>query len=649
MGHTLSVWEKRALVLKNSGLFRRWLSLLVFLQLCLGVSTVYPSAPLDDLLLSKRPLLQTELESIYQYKLDGGLNNLTLVSSFLLRSSDQFLRQGKVQKALDYAEYALMLSPAYPPAHIHLGRVYWAHNRLSIFSPLAGWLKALRATCINYFFAVFFLAQFLHDFLLSFLLTIALFATISLYKYFKLFMHDLRHLVPLKLPAALFALGGGLIVILPFFFHWSIFLIFIYWLMVFFVYHSKREQLIIIMFAFLFLSSPFLIQVISKLSVTGSSGVFYQLYQISEENGEEESEARLRSWIDDYPNDVDALFALGLINKRMRNFSGAARYYERALQINPQHYRTLCNLGNLFVAERKPGVAIDYYKRCIELNPLSVRGYYNLSRAQLLEYMFVESKESFNRAKEIDTDRVDYFSKIHSENINRIVIDETIPLQVFWEKTFQPAAEKDHFAGYLWDAFFKGIPFRYWYSVFFVFLLFVSLIFVDRYRSQLSLSCEYCGCPVCKRCKTLVPEYNLCRQCAGIFKGKRDIIDMSVKKKEQQVIAIERFHKRHIIVGKIVSLLIPGSGHLWLDKPLQGVFISGAFFFLILKLFPVKGLVVNPWLLYDSGSYGGTIILCSLLIVLYGYSISQFTFVSARLSQFLALIRVTRKELQMRQ
>jgi tetratricopeptide (TPR) repeat protein len=593
-------------------------------------------------------LNQAELESLYQYKLDRGINNLTLVSSFLLRSSDQFLRQGELRKAVDYAEYALMLSPAYPPAYIHLGKVYWSQNRFRIFSALAGWLKALRATCMNYFFAVFFLSHFLYVFLLSFLLMVSLFAIISLCKYLKLFIHDVRHLVPLKLPASLFVLWGGFIVVLPFFFHWSIFLIFIYWLMVLFVYHSKREQQIIIIFAFLFLSSPFLIQLVSKLSVTSSSGVFYQLYQISEDNWDNDGEQRLRAWVEDYPNDVDALFALGLINKRKRNYNEAQRYYEKALQIDAQHYRTLCNLGNVFVAAQKPDVAIEYYNQCIDHYPLSVRGYYNLSRAQLLEYMFVESKKSFNRAKEIDADRVDYFSRIHSENMNRIVIDETIPLPVFWEKTFQPTEEKDLFAAYLWDGFFGGIPFKYWYSVLFVFLVFVSLIFVDRYRSTLSLSCEYCGCAVCKKCKTLVAEYNLCKQCAGIFKGKRDIIGMSVKKKEKQVITIERFHKRHIIIGKLLSILVPGAGHLWLDKPLKGAVLSFIFFFLVLKLFPVKGLVVNPWLVIDSRSYGGITILCGLFLILYCYSISNFTEVSAKLSQFLSLIRVTRKELQIK-
>jgi len=77
--------------------------------------------------------------------------------------------------------------------------------------------------------------------------------------------------------------------------------------------------------------------------------------------------------------------------------------------------------------------------------------------------------------------------------------------------------------------------------------------------------------------------------------------------------------------------------------------MSFAFFFLVLQVLPVKGLVVNPWLLIDASSFGGITIIGILLLILYSYSISNFAVVSAKLSQFLSLIRVTRKELQIKQ
>lgn len=632
-------------MLRNSRVFRRCFSLLIILKICLGISVAYSSSTLDDIFLKKHPLDRSELECIYQYKLDNGIVNLTLASSFLLRGSERLLREGEIEKAVDYAEYALMLSPAYPPVYLHLGKIYWAQNRLRLYSVIYGWFKSMRALIGNYSFAVYSLTNLLLVMFLSFLLLIAVFTIISLYKYSKLFIHDLTHFLPLAFPRHLYVLIGIFIFLLPFFFHWSIFLILFFWLMVLFVYHGKREQQLIIIFAFFFLSSPFLIQLASQCIVTCSSEVFYSQYQVNEDNWDNETNQQLTRWLQDNPNDIDTLFALGLIAKREGRYNEAQRYYEKILSIDPDHYRSSCNLGNVMVAKQKPNLAIVNYDRSIALYPSSVRAYYNLSRAQLLEYNFTESNKSFQRASELDPDQIDYFIKIYSENFNRMVIDETAPLQIFWKKTFQPSDEKTRCSSYLWDVFFRGLPFKYWYIVFFVFLIFVCLIYVDRYRSGLSLGCEYCGRAVCKKCKTFVSEYNLCKECAGIFKGTRNII-VSVKNKEKQVTTIEGFHKRHIIIGKTLSFILPGAGHIWVDRPLKGAAILFTFFFLILKIIFSDGIVANSWQLLPASSYGGVIVSSVLLFALYVCSIWNFTTLSAKLSQFLSLIRVTRKELQ---
>ena len=640
-----SVHEKRKLVLRISGLFRRCFYLLIVLNFCIGISTAYSSSTLDDFFLNKHPLERSELEHIYQYKLDRGIVNLSSASFFLLRGSERLLNEGKVAKAVEYAEYALRLAPAYPPVYFHLGKVYWTQNRLRLHSIFTGWFKSLRAVVRNYSFAVYVLTNQLLLLFLAFLLLIGVFTLISLYKYSRLFIHQLTHLFPFGLPGHLYLLWGIFILVLPFFFHWSIFLILFFWLILLFVFHAKREQQLIIIFAFFFLASPFFIQLVSNLIVTSSSDSYYSLFQVNEDNWDSETEVQLTKWLENNPTDIETLFTLGLIKKREGSYRAAQDYYEQILSIDPDHYRALCNLGNVMIAREKPGLAIVNYDRCIAVYPESVRGYYNLSRAQLLEYMFKESNKSFKKAAELNPGEIDSFIKIYSENINRMVIDETVPLQIFWEKTFQPSKEKARTSEYLWNVFFRGLPYKYWYSVFLVFFIFVCLIYVDRYSSGLSIGCEYCGRTACKKCKTFVSEFNLCKQCAGIFKGNRNI-SISVKNKEKHVITIERFHTYHIIIGKILSFLLPGAGHLFLDKPVKGALMLFSFFFIGLKIVFREGMIDNSWQMVNVSSQGGIFILSVLLCALYGYSIWDFTKLSGKLSQFLSLIRVTRKELQ---
>jgi tetratricopeptide (TPR) repeat protein len=637
--------KRRKPVLIISKLIRRCFSLLIVLSLVIGISASYASTTLDDIFLNKYPLESSDLENIYQYKLDRGIVNLSSASFFLLRGSDRLLTEGKVAKAVEYAEYALRLSPAYPPVYFQLGKVYWTQNRLRLHSIVTGWFKSLRAVVRNYSFAVYVLTNQLLLLFIAFLLLIAVFTLISVYKYSKLFIHQLTHLLPFGLPWHLYLFWGIFILVVPVFFHWSIFLIFFFWLILLFVFHAKREQLLIIIFAFFFLASPFFIQLVSNLIVTSSSDRYYSLFQANEDNWDRETELQLSKWLQNNPTDIETLFALGLIKKREGSYRAAQDYYEQIISIDPGHYRSICNLGNVLIARKKPDLAIANYDRCISLDPESVRGYYNLSRAQLLEFMFKESNKSFKKAAELNAEEIDYFIKIYSENINRMVIDETIPLQIFWENTFQPSKEKVRTSEYLWNAFFRGLPYQYWYSVFFVFFFFVCLIYVDRYRSDLSIGCDYCGRAACKKCKTFVPEFNLCKQCAGIFKGNRNI-SISVKNKEKHVIGIERFHTSHIIIGKILSFLLPGAGHLFLDKPVKGALILFSFFFISLKIIFKEGIIDNSWQMVNVSSYGGMFILAFVLCTLYGYSIWDYTRVSGKLSQFLSLIRVTRKELQ---
>lgn len=635
-------------MLTSSGIIRRYFSLLFVVTFCIGIRVACPSINQSDFFKKVHPNPnRDELEKIYQYKLDNGIKNLSVLSAFLLRSSKKYLRQGEIEKAVECGEYAQMISPGYPPVYTHLGRVYWSQNRFRFLSVITGWVDLFRATFFNYPFSVFMLANFLLFFLLSLLLTIAVFSITSVYKYFKLFIHDLNHLLPFKLPPTLLILWGIVIFSLPLFFHWSIFLIFFFWLLLLFIYHSKREQQIIIIFVFFLLLSPFLIQLISRSVVTPNSGAFYQLYQVNEDAWDKETEQKLIKWTINYPNDVDVLFSLGLLKKREGKYEEAKRYYERVLEIDPNYHRALCNLGNVLLATKKNDLAIESYNRCLEVYPKSVESYYNLSRAYLLEYMFEESNEYFNKAKELDAKSVDYYSKIYSKNMNRMVIDETINLRVFWEKTFEPNEDKKLFSSYLWDRFFRGIPFIYWYSVFFIFLVFVCLLFINHHELGFSVGCEYCGSAVCGKCRRLVYEDNLCKKCAGIFKGKGDH-NITTREKGEKVVQIEQFQKRHIIMGKILSILLPGAGHLWVDYPLKGSVMLFLFFFLLLKLIFWDGIVMNPWLVSQDRSSGGMVMVSSLVLILYLYSILNFSIISRRLSQFLSLIKVTRKELQIK-
>lgn len=632
-------------MLSLSGIVKGYALLLIVLVLPVALPAARASAELDEILTTRYPFQRSVLEKAYQYKLNRGAANLSSASCLLIRAGDRALREGRSEEAALYAEYALKLAPAYPPAHLNAARVAWTQERYRLDKLVAGLYRYLQVTVTRYVPAVFFLSSALLIFLLAALLTVGVFSLLSLYRYFKLFIHDVAHLLPIPVPRHLSFCCGLIILAFPLFFKWSLFIIFFYWLFLLFVYHSRREQQIVIIFTFFLMLSPFLLQILSQLTVTTTSAVFYPVYQVNEDNWDEETTRVLSAWLSTHPHDADVISALGLIKKREGGIEEAQRLYKLLLETDPLNCRAWCNLGNSVLAADKPDAAILHYSRSLELCPGSADGYYNLSRVQLMQYMFPESNRSFNKAKELDPDRINQFLQIYAEHPNRLVVDLTIPPREFWQKTFTASEEKENFTAYLWGRFFFGIPYKYRYSVAFVCLLFIVLLFAGRSRSERAVACEYCGCAVCKKCKRLVLEHNLCKQCASIFKGKKDLL-ISIASKESQAGAIERFHGRQIVISKLLAFLLPGSGQLLFDYPLRGVAILFCFFFFVLIATGGAELIVNPFVIMPS--YMSTAISLVALIILYVYALVNFNACSIKLAQFLSLIRVTRKEFQIK-
>ncbi len=645
----LSVSARKELVRSQSPLTLRSAALIfMLLLLLLTPPTTFASTPLDDILAQQAPLSRADLERIYQYKLDRGAANLPVVACFLIRASKRFLQEGNRAAARAYGECAINIAPEYPPAYIQMALVRWTENRLRVDYLFEGLYEYCRATLTDYVSTAVPLTKTLLLFLFSALFTIAAFSMVSLYKYGKLFVHDLGHMLPAPVPRY-FALCCALLVFcLPIFLGCGIIITALCCLFWLFLYHSRREQLLIILFALFFLLSPLLIQVIAQLVNTNTSGSFYHAYQVTNENWGDDTSPILARSVAENPYDTDALFALALMSKREGRISEAQQLFNRLLEREPYDCRVWCNLGNTYLAERKYGEAIAHYTRSIELCPGSVEAHYNLSRVQLLEYMFAESNKNFNKAKALDAGRVDRFLQHYSENANRLVIDQTSPASAYWYRTFSLSGAQKQLSAHLWNYFFKGISYPYRYGVIVIFLLFVSLLCIDRQNYSLSLSCEYCGCAVCRKCRWMVLEHRMCKQCAAIFKTASDIM-ISVSKKEEQVASIERYQGRKIFAGKLLSVLLPGTGHLLVDQPLRGTAILFLFFLLLSQFLFWNTLIVNPWRLVAASPYLSMLLVAIPLVILYLHAFNHFNLSSMKLFQFLSLIRVTRRELQIKE
>ena len=124
---------------------------------------------------------------------------------------------------------------------------------------------------------------------------------------------------------------------------------------------------------------------------------------------------------------------------------------------------------------------------------------------------------------------------------------------------------------------------------------------------------------------------------------------ISVSRKEEQVASIERYQGRKIFAGKLLSVLLPGTGHLLVDHPVRGTAMLFLYFLLLSKLLFWNAILVNPWQMITGPAYLSILLVAIPLIILYLYALGHFNFSSMKLFQFLSLIRVTRRELQIKE
>ena len=70
-------------------------------------------------------------------------------------------------------------------------------------------------------------------------------------------------------------------------------------------------------------------------------------------------------------NNSDVIYnSLGYNLYKQKKFSESIEFFNQAININPNNYKSLFNIGNIYFKTKKYKEAINYYKKAIEINNL---------------------------------------------------------------------------------------------------------------------------------------------------------------------------------------------------------------------------------------------------------------------------------------
>jgi tetratricopeptide (TPR) repeat protein len=315
------------------------------------------------------------------------------------------------------------------------------------------------------------------------------------------------------------------------------------------------------------------------------------------------------------PQDAQVLMAVGLVEKRMGKYAEAEQRFSQGVQLAPTS-SAFHNLGNVFLLTNRLDQAMDAYLQAARLDPSRAEAYYNLGQAYLLKLRMKEGEAEFQRAKALDPAKISYHTRIASKNPNRVVIDRTIDPAQVWERVLIPSGESDRIAQSLWDLLWKGVPLEHGEKGMAVLLGLLVLVHLGSRKIPVIRHCERCGGLICPVCTPFRGSGTQCIPCQNAFAANTAADPDVVRKKRAEV---ARYQTRVHVLPQRLSWALPGVGHLWRGRSIEGIVYL---FILILfgtRLIWWEGWVPLPLDLVSPLSMPWLVVTLLLLFVFYGF------------------------------
>jgi hypothetical protein len=538
-------------------------------------------------------LNQKELDQLDQLKLDKGIRNVPVLSFLLMRASERARKKGDYDQAIQLATYSVKFSPDLAQPYFELARALWRQNPFQVFRILS---EVFRGTTVEFQYYPSSVKLLFNTFYIlsnAILMTFIIFGIVVMIRYLPLYTYDIRKNATQEISRLLINSLKILILFIPFFLRldilWSIF----FWSILLWGYVSKREKQFVLIFLIVLVYLPYFLRSSSSFLDGASSDIILEMNQTNHEDWGRGTEEKLRAWLVTHPTDSEVLFSLGLAEKRQGHYPEAAEFYRRAIEQNPRFSEALSNLGNVYLAQKQTTLAIASYQQATGVNPGRGAYYYNLYRAYSQEsYLSGRMDQALQRAQQLDPELISYYSIIDSPNLNRLVIDETLTPQKFWERFIDQFIGTEGFLFPLFKAWFEKTPSRFPFLTPVLFLGF--LIGMARYcRAKRFLTrCPMCGSPTHRFYLGTSDQEFICFNCYRMFIQKEKLHSKIVEKKSFQV---QQFQTQNHLISGFLSFFLVGFGYLWREQIFKGLFLLSIFFIFVLKFVYWGGAIPSPF------------------------------------------------------
>jgi tetratricopeptide (TPR) repeat protein len=554
---------------------------------------------------------------IRRLRIERNVGNLEVLGLGLVTQGLDRLDKGDRERAEELFHSAVGLAPNLPDGHLALALTDLRRGPLGILPALSETVTGTLARFGTVRGRYYLLGLVVTVGLLALLATAVVFSLALLLRHGTLLRHDLeetlgpgRHravalafyLVLLLLPVASFQGYGWL----P-----------LWWLALLFVYLGRAEKALTLALLAGSLALGPLVGLFESRLLAARNPLFWDAVLAVEGGPDLRSIADLEAALKRYTDDRDLAYLLAAHYKQAGRYDDAMALYRELLRTDPNDGMAKNNLGNLEFAHGDYQAAIARYKQGTEAGAppeVAATFYYNLSLAHLQKFEYQPAQEAKSSADRLAPGLVASYDRLWKyDKGDYAVVDLGLtPDQVCakFAATAEGVAVKN-LAGRSVAALDAGVLLRAALNRFAAFVpvfgLVVLLVSAWRGKKMFTMHCMRCGTAFCRRCHLGTAVAGLCTQCHHLF-VVRDGVSGPARNRKLMEVQAEEVRRGRMV--RILSLLSPGSGHLYAQKPVLGVTFAFVWYLVIMavllagRVLPVTeapSALARPWGLALAG------------------------------------------------
>jgi tetratricopeptide (TPR) repeat protein len=491
--------------------------------------------------------LYMDYDELLHYRAEQGLRNMEPHSIILSNRGLEAYEEGREDEAIEFFKRALVLSPDLPYPYLSLAKSNFSFSRRGVYSASGYLLKAWQAFRGNFWFSFQTYGLIVIGFFFAVFISFIVMSACLICSKLRLYLHDLieeKKRILLLLPSVVLLFFGPIFGIIG--------LVLPFW-----IYLKNREKNIFYMYLIVMVLVLFMIPVFTSFIGAPQDRVMRAIVRINKGIYSGEHLKVINS-----DNSFESFFSYALDLKRKGHYHESIRTYKELLE-QRSDAMVFNNLANSYIGLGKYEIAFGYYKKALELTKMAST-YYNLSQLYREVMNFDEGEKNYNYAVGIDPVMVEFYNSVKGTSVNRLVMDETLSDETLWK-----LAIKRH-QYYTSSAIFGKLLSFVNRSVAIILLLFLIAAFViyNKKASEGAYRCRRCGKIYCSECEKRISQEDVCITC---FKTLIKVSELGSKERIERILEIQNYREsrnRHL---KFLTILFPGSGHIFHGWTVFGV------------------------------------------------------------------------------